>query len=592
MPSDHTLGPAPNFKISSLIKYRYVSFLIKFVCNAGTFCLCLQRISMDCTSSVSQHSVTAPSQVLDTYKTASVSRHPSNLPYAGSVFCRHETAATRMVNVDSLSGFHNRPLLGLHSSAHNTHTSGSHSVVLNTHTTQQPQSLLSLSVTLSSAIGNQPQSLGAFGRNISQPAFRSSTVPIHGRPTMQPSQPSPNFALPSSLVFRNQQQTIPNPPSSLVGSEMPSLLSHDHPSYSINRLREKIGRGWLPPEPPYPPPPDDIPETHDVSSAESRPNAVVFCKEQGRILAAPVGDAVRVFRDQRESFYAEPPQVDSTTEVTTTTDDANGHDDLETVTYIAKRPLVEREDGEISDDEPDSVGADLPLDSSSGISSSNWSHQSRPHPPHGGFRAGMVTYQPRFPHRGPFPRGRVFFRGGRGGFGLWRGQWYDHRPSRSWSATDDEHVVDSSGVLSPPATTETARKHSEPSSQSSIHSPISSTDSEDEETTQYSRSEHHGSKSDHRSRHRSKPKHDDHLVAADSTRTSSLVSPEFEASSDSDKEQNSSHSAAAKKKVCCSGFMADRESLLFQLRTFFLLFNWSVVCIYFNLDCLPKLKGK
>jgi len=515
-------------------------FLTKTACNAGAFCRWLQQMSLDCTGSESQsqHPATSPHQLLHTYKTASVSRGQSSAPYPGSVFCRHEAIA-RTVNVDSLTGFHNRPLFG------------SHPATFSTGTSRQPQSSLSPSVTLSSAVGSR-QSLGALSRNVLQPAFPSSVQHsslLHG--TVQLSQPPPNFATPAS-VFRSQLQSVANQ-SSFVRSEAPpvitqqSPLSRDHPSSAINRLREKIGRGWLPPEPPYPPPPDDTPETHNVLPPESR--AIVFSSHEQSRISAPVGDVVKVYPES-ESFYAEPPQVDSTTEVTTTTDDANELDDPEMVTYATKRP-VEREDGEISDDEPDSVGADLPPDSS-GISSSNWS-QSRPQP-YGGVRGGgVVMYRPRFSYRGRFPRGRGFFRGGHGGFAPWRGQWYDQRPSRSWSAADDEHVVDSSGVLSPP-TTETARKHSG-SVRSTVHSPISSTDSEREESIRHSRSERHSPTSDRRSRHRSKSKHDDHPVADSSTRTSLVASPEFEPSSDSDKEQ-ASHSAATKKKVCCFGSVA------------------------------------
>ena len=277
-------------------------------------------------------------------------------------------------------------------------------------------------------------------------------------------------------------------------------LARDHPSYAINRLREKIGRGWLPPEPPYPPPPDDVPPTCRSSAAESTMSSTVSC----------VGAEL----------------VDCSAEVTTTTSTVD--DDAHPLRTLVTKRQTEREDGEISDDEPDSIGADLPPDSS-GIPSSN-GHWDRYRPPSfRGFRVGrtVISYRPRLPYHGRFPRPRGFFRGR--GFVPWR-QWYDERPSRDWRAADDEPVVDSSGVLSP------VHKHCV----SSVHSPISSTDSE---------SDQHSSKCDRRSRCESKSKHADHPVA-DSTRTSLITSPEFEASSDSDKEPLS-HQSASKKKVSC-----------------------------------------
>jgi len=243
-------------------------------------------------------------------------------------------------------------------------------------------------------------------------------------------------------------------------------------------------------------------------------------------------------------LFAETPLVDSTNEVTTTTnhvdDDAHQHGS-ETVTQVVKRP-IEREDGEISDDEPDSVSTNVPPDSSGISSSSSYCDQLRA-PPFQGFRGGamMMSYRPRFLYRGRFPRGRGFFRGR--GFAPWW-QWYDQPLSRDRDGRDDEHMVDSSGIRSPQ--TETTRKKSV-SSRSPVHSPISSTDDECEDD-RHTKSDHHRSKSDRHDRPL-RSKQNDHPVA-DSTRTSVVHSPELEPSSDSDKEP-ASHSSASKKKVCC-----------------------------------------
>jgi len=496
----------------------------------------LQQISRDCTASEGLDSVTATSSHVHTYKTdfMSINRDQNNVPYASSIVCRHD-AITRTVNVNSLSSLHDRSSFR------------SHLTLSSIDTNRQHHSLVSPSASLSSSV-NSRQSHGAPG----QPAFLSAAHASGVARGMQSSQAPPSFAIPSS-VFQNQLQSLPT--WSSVTGETPvitqQLLPRDHPSYAINRLREKIGRGWLPPEPPYPPPPDDTPESQGIFLAESGGATIVSSHEQNKISASalPVADACEVYPESE--LCTEPPLVDSTTEVTTTTDAVDEDADeleSETVTYATKRP-VEREDGEISDDEPDSVGADLPPDSS-GISSSNihW-NQSRPQS-FRGFRGGtmMTAYRPQFPYRGRFPRGRAFFRGR--GFAPWQ-QWYDQRPARNWSAADDEHIVDSSSVLSPPM--EMTRKHSI-SSRSPVHSPISSSDSEHGEDTRRSISDHHSSRSDWRSRHKSKSKHDDHPVA-DSTRSSVVSSQDFELSSDSDKEQPS-HSSANKKKVGCSPYMS------------------------------------
>jgi len=455
------------------------------------------------------------------------------MPYAGSIVCSHE-AVTRTVNADSLSRLHDRL------SFSSRHPSPIIDSSIRPHSLTGPTGFLS-----SSAVNIRQSQAGAPSQMTFQPSFLSTPRVSSVVDTMPPSRP-PNFAIPSSSVFANRLQSLP--PRSSLTDEAPVVMQQSvsrDPSYAINRLREKIGRGWLPPEPPYPPPPDDVPLSYGISSAESRTATVSYLEQNPTSVSAmPVAVADRIHPESE--LYVEPPLVDSTTEVTTTTDagDDDAHRlDSETATYVAKRP-IEREDGEISDDEPDSVGADLPPDSS-GISSSNshWS-QSRP-PSFRGFQGGgMMTYRPRFPYRGRFPRGRGFFRGR--GFAPWR-QWYDQRSAGDWGIPNDEHVVDSTGVLSPQ--TETTRKQSL-SSRSPVLSPISSSDSEHEEHTRHNRSDHRSSKSDRRSRHKPKPKHDDHPVA-DSTRTSVVASPEFEPSSDSDKE-TTPHLSASKKKVCCS----------------------------------------
>ena len=488
-------------------------------------------MSLDCTASEGQHSVTTSSQV-PTYKMAftSQSRGVNSVPFAGSIVCRHDAIAPT-VNVDSLSSVRSRLPYSLCSTLSSIDNS------------RQPHSLVSPPVTFSSFVGSR-QAHGSFSQNTMQSPFISTVRASSIAHALQSGQPPPNFTIPSSSVARNQLHGLPT--RSLGTNETLMVthqsLSRDHPSDAINRLREKIGRGWLPPEPPYPPPPDDVPVSHGILQSESRTFAVGSVERDRISLSAlPVADAYETYPESE--LCAEPPQVDSTTEVTTTTDvvddDAN---ELVSETF-ARRP-IEREDGEISDDEPDSVGTDLPPDSS-GISSSNsrW-YQPRPSS-FRGFRVGgtIVTYRPRIPYHGRFPRGRGFFRGR--GFAPWQ-QWYDQRPSRDWGAPNDEHIVDSSGVLSPPI--ETKRKHSG-SSRSPVHSPISSSDSErEEESTRRSGSDRHSSRSDHRSRHKSKSKHDDHPVA-DSTKTA----PELEHSSDSDKE-HVSHSAASKKKVSYSHY--------------------------------------
>jgi len=504
----------------------------------------LQQISQDCTVSESQDSFMMSRQA-HTYKLDSmlVSRGQTSVPCAGTVVCSHEAIA-RTVNAGSLNSlygrlsFSSRPNLSLVDSS------------------IRPHSLAGPTVSLSSPVDIR-QSHGALSQNTLLPAYLTTATVSGIAGSVQAGHP-PNFAMPSSSVFAAHLQPLPTRPSIADETQMVVQRSFykDHPSSAINRLREKIGRGWLPPEPPYPPPPDDTPPPYSIPSAESR-TATVGSVEQNKtsVNALPVADANESYRESE--FYAEPPLVDSTTEVTTTTDCVDsdaGRLDSETVTHAAKRP-IEREDGEISDDEPDSVGADLPPDSS-GISSSNshWYQQSRP-PSFRGFRSGgmIMTYRPRFPFRGRFPRGRGFFRGR--GFGPWR-QWYDQQPVRDWVSPDDEHVVDSSGVLSPQM--ETIRKHSA-SARSHVHSPISSSDSEREDSSRHARSDRRSSKSDRRSRHKSKSKHDDHPVA-DSTRTS-VASPEFQPSSDSDKEP-ASHSAASKKKVCASACVPFRRDFL------------------------------
>jgi len=502
---------------------------------------CLQQMSLDCTASEGQPSVTTFSQV-PTYKmdftshsrgvnSVPFARGMNNVPFASSIVCRHEAIA-RTVTVDGLSSIRSR------------WSYSSHSALSSIDSSRQPHSIVSPPITFSSVVSTQ-QSHGSLSQNTLQSPF-ISTVRVssiaHALQPGQPPPPPPNFTIPSSSVVRSQLQGLPTRSS---GSGEPSRVMHqslsrDHPSDAINRLREKIGRGWLPPEPPYPPPPDDVPVSHSLFQSESRTSAVGSL-ERNKIPASvlPIADAYEIYPESE--LYAEPPLVDSTTEVTTTTDtvddDAN---ELVSETF-ARRP-IEREDGEISDDEPDSVGADLPPDSS-GISSSN-SHWYQPRPStFRGFRVGgtIVTYRPRFPYRGRFPRGRGFFRGR--GFAPWQ-QWYDHRPPRDWGAPNDEHIVDSSGVLSPP--TEMKQKHST-SSRSPVHSPTSSSDSE-EESTRRTRSDRHSSRSDRRSRHKSKSKHDDRPVA-DSTKTA----PEIEHSSDSDKE-HVPHSVANKKKVSYSHY--------------------------------------
>lgn len=238
-----------------------------------------------------------------------------------------------------------------------------------------------------------------------QPPFLSTgSVPVTAG-SMQPSRPC-HFAIPSSSL-----QSLPTRPPQSTQVPRPSL-PREHSSYTIDRLREKIGRGWLPPEPPYPPPPDDVRPSPGISLAQ--PTPTLSPPEQNRTLASVLPD-VGVARTQPGAkLCVEQPLVDSTTEVTTT---ADGLDDspqrcVAAVTYLPTRP-VEREDGEISDDEPDSVGADLAPDSS-GISSSNsrWS-QSRPPSFRGTRGGGVPAFQPRprFPYRSHFPRGRGFYHG-------------------------------------------------------------------------------------------------------------------------------------------------------------------------------------
>ena len=505
---------------------------------AGVFCLRLQRISLDCTASERHDAFLTSSQAITSQAhynmdSVSASRGPRNMPYASNILGRESIVQT--VNAVSLSSvfdaqsFSSRPTM--------SHIDNSR---------QPPHSLASTAVSFSSAFSSM-QFHGAPIRNTLPQSFLSTAYGSNIAGTVQLSRP-PSFAVPSSSLFTNQLQSLSARSHSLT-DETPVVVqrstSRDHPLSAIDRLREKIGRGWLPPEPPYPPPPDDVPPS--ISPAESRTFAVSPLEQTKNTAGTlPVASTDKI--PPQSASYAEPPLVDSTTEVTTTTstadDDANQLDS-ETVTYVAKRP-IEREDGEISDDEPDSVGTDLPPDSS-GISSSN-SHWNQRPPAFRGFRGGsvMMSYRPRFPYRGHFPRGRGFFRGR--GFAPWR-QWYDQPSTREWSASNDEHVVDSSGVRSPPI--EALRKPSL-SSRSPVHSPISSSDSEHDDRHRHGRSGHRSSKTDRQSRLKSKSKHDDHPVV-DSTRTSMVASPEFEPSSDSDKEQVS-HSSASKKKVCCFTF--------------------------------------
>jgi len=468
----------------------------------------LQQISLDCVASDQQCSVPGPSQAQ--------ALHVESLPaYSKAASCAgwHQPVVwtTKTESLGSIRDrmlFSSHPSLSLADSSYRPLSTAGPSAVVGTgqHRTMPIQT------------ASQPSTMRG-------PATTS---------TMQPA----TFAAPSSSLFTNRLQSLPVRPSVTAQRS----LSSEHPSSAINRLREKIGRGWLPPEPPYPPPPDDVPPSPGTSSA-----ALSSPPQQNRTFVSqlPVVDAVKTRPGEEPDLYAEPPLVDSTTEVTTTTD---GAEDGTSQLYLPKRP-IEREDGEISDDEPDSVGADLPPDSS-GISSSNSRWNQPGSQSFRGFRggSGVMVYRPRFPFRGHFlPRGRGFFRGR--GFAPWR-QWYDgpiqHR-ARDWAAHDDEHIVDSSGVLSPQ--TEKPRTQST-SSRSPLHSPISSSsDSEQEESSRHSRSDRHSTSSSRHSKHKLKSKHVDHPVA-DSTRTLALASPDVEQSSDSDKEL-SSHSLASKKKVCC-----------------------------------------
>ena len=495
----------------------------------------MQRISLDCTASERHDAFTTSvqatnSQAYHTMDSASAGREQRNVLYASNI-CSRESIA-QSVNAVSMSSvfdplpFSSRPTF-------------SHTDIIR----QPPHSLASAAVSLSSAFSNR-QFHSAPSRNTVPQSFLFTARGPSTTGTLQLSQP-PNFAIPSSSLFANRIQQSLSARFHSVADETPVVvqrsMSRDHSLSAIDRLREKISRGWLPPEPPCPPPPDDV--LQSISPAESRTTTVsVHERTKNTASALLVADTDKIL--PRSEMYAEPPLVDSTTEVTTTTstvdDDANQRVS-ETVKYVTKRP-VEREDGEISDDEPDSVGTDLPPDSS-GISSSN-SHWNQRQPSFRGFRGGGVTmtYRPRFPYRGRFPRVRGFFRGR--GFAPWQ-QWYDRPPARDWSASNDEHVVDSSGVRSP--LTETLRKPSV-SLRSPVHSPISSSDSEHEDHHRHARSGHRSSKSDRQGRHQSKSKHDD-LPVVDSTRTSVVASPEFEPSSDSDKEP-ASHSSASKKKVC------------------------------------------
>jgi len=496
----------------------------------------VQRISLDCTASERHDALTTSvhatnSQAYHKMESASAGRDQRNVLYASNI-CSRESIS-QSVNAVSLSSvFHPLPFSSL--------LTLSHTDVIR----QPPHSLASDAVSFSSAFSSR-QFHSAPSRNTLPQSFLSTARSSSTASTLQLSQP-PSFAVPSLSLFTNRIHSLSARFRS-VADENPVVvqrtMSRDPPLSAIDRLREKISRGWLPPEPPCPPPPDDVPRS--ISPAESRTTAVSHLEwTENTARALPVADTDKI--PPQSEVYAEPPLVDSTTEVTTTTstvdDDANQLVS-ETVTYVTKRP-VEREDGEISDDEPDSVGTDLPPDSS-GISSSN-SHWNQRQPSFRGFRDGgvMVSCRPRFPYRGRFPRVRGFFHGR--GFAPWQ-QWYNRPPARDWNASNDEHVVDSSGVRSPP--TETLRKPSA-SSRSPVHSPISSSDSEHEDHHRHARSGHRSSKSDRQGRHQSKSKHDDRPVV-DSTRTLVVASPEFEASSDSDKEP-ASRSSANKKKVCLS----------------------------------------
>jgi len=459
--------------------------------------------------------------------------HRSTL-YTGSIVCRHQP----VMQMDTSISVRDRLLFSSHPS------------LTLVDSTRQPLTAASPSMSLSSAVSSMLPSSAPI-QNAVQPSFLSIGHVQVTAGSVQPGRP-PRFGTPTSSLATNRLQSFLT--RSSVSDQVPVItrpsLSGEHSSYAIDRLREKIGRGWLPPEPPYPPPPDDVPASHGVSSAES--GMTTFSPpERNKTLVSALPNANMARVHPEAELCVEPPMVDSTTEVTTTADsvDDNVNQYSGAVAYLPKRP-TEREDGEISDDEPDSVGTDLPPDSS-GISSSN-SHWNQSGPPSfRGFRGGgVMMYRPRLPRfpypGGRFPRGRGFFRGRV--FAPWR-QWYDHpsqHAARDWGTRDDEHIVDSSSVMSPQM--ETSRKQST-SLRSPVHSPISSSDSEQEESSRHSRSDHHRSSSSRRSRHKSKSKHDDHPMA-DSTRTSVVASPEFEPSSDSDKEPVS-QASACKKKVGC-----------------------------------------
>jgi len=489
---------------------------------------------------VSEHqdSVVAPSQApTHQMEPLSTCRGTESTLCTRTVVCSHHSVMPT-VKTDASISIRDRLLFSSHPSL---------SLVTST---RPPFTAARPSVSLSSSVRSRHPYSAPILNALQLPFLSKGLVPATAG-GMQPPQP-PRFVTPASSLSTDQLQSLPT--RSLVANVVPvntrPSLSRERSSYTVNRLREKIGRGWLPPEPPYPPPPDDVPQSRGMSSAESGVITVSPPERNKTFVSALPADTVVKIHPEAE-LHVEPPTVDSTTEVTTTADSMD--DDAKqysgAVKYLPKKRPTEREDGEISDDEPDSVGTDLPPDSS-GISSSNsrW-NQSGPSVFRGFAHIGGQVYQPRlrFPNRGRFPRGRGFFRGR--GFAPWR-QWNYHpsqHPARNWDTRDDEHIVDSSGVLSPQM--EKSQKRST-SSWGSAHSPISSSDGEHGDSSRHSRSEHRrsSSSSGRRSKRKSKSKHEDQPMA-DSTRTSVAASSDFEPSSDSDKEPTS-HASASKKKVC------------------------------------------
>ena len=473
----------------------------------------LQQISRDCTSSERQDSVARPTEAQMRQVEPEFANRRERNTSTDIIGSRQPIVKTTLV--DNLSDIRNRLLFSSHPALSAVNSGGPRQAVI---------------PSVSSSFGNSGhRHTAVVGQNTLRPSFQptvsATSIAGTGRP--------PSFAAATPSLFPTPQQSLQQISAS---NEVPTVTqkSRESPSCVISRLREKMGRGWLPPEPPYPPPPDDSPPPESSFAAESTMTVL-----SPREVSSASGRPDSKF-GQKSEISVKLPQVDSTDEVTTTTrvgDDGN-RPGSRTTTTLPKRP-IEREDGEISDDEPHSVGDDLPPDSS-GIPSSD-SHWSRSRPPSfRGFRGGgAMVYRPRFPYRGRLlPRGRGFFRGGRG-FAPWR-QWYDRpdqHPDRDWGAPSNEHVVDSSGTRSP----EMQRKQSS----SSLHSPISSSDSEHAETAPQSRLDQHSSS--RRVDRMQKSKRDDHLTVS-STRTSIIPSPEFEPSSESDTEKVS-HSSTSKKKV-------------------------------------------